>query len=418
MQSKATATEYRDLAEQVDENLNRDILAMWYPRAVDEADGGFHQNYAENWSPIPDTQKGVVYQSRLTWLAAQAALRYPEQQTEYHHCIRQGLEFLEDKLWDNPTGGLFWALEGDIPARGGEKACYGMAFAIYAASAAYLVTHDPRAIDLAVHSFKWLERHAHDDVNGGYYESLTRSGDPILAVTAASAIDPVSTPYGHKSMNTHIHLLEAFTALHEVWPVAQLKTRLEELFYIVRDKIVSPAGFLTLVLKPDWTPVAGLDSYGHDVETAYLLVEAAHALGIPDDRTTWRVARGLVDHALKHGWDTEHGGFFDHGYADGAPTITDKIWWVQAEGLNALLTMHVRYGQEDFRYWLAFIRQWDFIRRRQIDHIHRGWFESVTLDGTPKPGNRKSDGWTECYHQGRAMLNVSKMLEQLAGPAV
>ena len=159
------------------------------------------------------------------------------------------------------------------------------------------------------------------------------------------AADHLGTAYGYKSMNSHIHLLEAMTALYRVWPDPMVQTRLRELFVLVRDKIAVEPGCLNLFFTPDWRPVPDHDSFGHDVETAYLLLEAATALKQPDDAKTLAAAKYLVDHALVWGWDERLGGFYDKGAAFTPACGREKIWWTQAEGLNALLLMHVRFRQ-------------------------------------------------------------------------
>jgi mannobiose 2-epimerase len=142
------------------------------------------------------------------------------------------------------TAGFFWAVDRNgQPAteRGREKHVYGISFGIYAAAANYKATRDAQALNLAQRAFAWLDAHAHDARNGGYYEALTSAG-PAYSGATAHAIgiksDAIGTRYGYKSMNSHIHLLEAFTALYEVWPDRKLRARLQETFDIVRDKIV------------------------------------------------------------------------------------------------------------------------------------------------------------------------------------
>lgn len=455
----ATPATYRQLADDVEANLTQHVLAKWFPATLDSEHGGFYQNFREDWSRDPKNDKGLVYQSRLTWIAAQAAMRYPAQSVQYRDAALRGLDFLESKLWDKEHGGFFWALdENGQPERGGEKHVYGISFGIYAAVACYQATQEPRALALAKRAYEWLEIHAHDKRNGGYYEALTREGKPILAPAAtpnAGQNDFIGTHYGYKSMNTHIHLLEALTALYHAWPDARVRTRLQEVFTLVRDRIVVEPGCMNLFYTPAWRPIPDHDSFGHDVETAFLLVEAAQELNrtqkvsqaevnhaepshaevnhaeanhaqenharvdtagvdTAQDAKTWRAARQLVDHALDYGWDETNGGFYDSGTAFGAPVVTDKIWWVEAEGLNALLLMHEKYGHETFRYWQAFQRQWQFIRQYQTDNRYGGWFAVVTRDGKPTPGHIKSDQWTEAYHQGRALLVVSATLRYLA----
>ena len=306
-----------------------------------------------------------------------------------------------------------------MPQRDGEKHAYGIAFAIYAACANYQATRDPRALDLARRAFSWLDAHAHDPKNGGYYEAFRRDGTPILQVPAApaSATDFIGTRYGFKSMNTHIHLLEALSQLLQVWPTPLVRSRTSELFFLVRDRINVPSvGAQNQYFTPAWHPIPAEDSYGHDIETAYLLIEAAHVLK-KDDATTWNVARRLVDHTLEFGFDEEHGGVFDHGGTFSGPVSDDKVWWVQAEGLNAMLLMHERFGAQTPRYWDAFVKQWNFIRTYQIDAENGGWRSAVKRNGDAMPDQHKSDRWTEGYHQGRALLNVSETLSRLAQKA-
>ena len=416
--SPADTATYRKLAGEVEDNLQKQVLAQWFPRALDPS-GGFYQNYSEDWTRGATNDKAIVYQSRLTWVAAQAAMRYPAQAEVYKADARHGLDFLANQMTDKQDGGLFWGL-GDkgVPMRGGEKHAYGISFAIYAACGEYQATHDAKALDFAKRAYLWLDAHAHDAKNGGYYEALTRTGKPILTITdAAQPSDEIGTRYGFKTMNTHIHLLESLSALYQVWPDAGLRARLEEMFALIRDKVaVESVGCLNYQFTPDWKPLPDHDSFGHDVETAYLLTEASAVLGRPEDARTWHLARRIVDHALDFGFDTDNGGFFDAGSVFGTtPYTTDKIWWVQAEGLNALLLMHARYGKETPRYWAAFNHQWEFIQAHQVDAGRGGWYATVTREGAAIPGRAKSDGWTEAYHQGRALLNVSSDLNHLAG---
>ncbi len=418
--SKPSAGDYRRIADEVETSLQRDVLDKWFPAAVDQKGGGFYENFAVDWSRGADRERSIVYQSRLTWLSAQAGIRFAtdgDQAAKYRSITRHGAAFLADKLHDREHGGFFWAVDvGGHPVApfGKEKHVYGIAFGIYALAASYQATHDPAALELAKKTAQWLDAQAHDlQHGGGYFEALTAEGEPILT-SANRATDAIGTRYGLKSMNTHIHLLESFTGLHEVLPDPVLHRRLEELFQIVRDRIVVEPGCQHLYFNLDWHPVPDLDSFGHDIETAYLLTEAAAALDKPDDAATWTAARHLVDHALEFGFDREHGGFYNEGTTFGRDVTKEKIWWVEAEGLNALLLMHERFGKETPRYWDAFVKQWDFISKRQIDTTHGGWYPTLNPDGTPKPNQPKSDRWTEGYHQGRALMNVSDRLRKLA----
>jgi mannobiose 2-epimerase len=414
------ASAYRRLAAEMDDNLRRQVVDKWLPRSEDKARGGFQQNFAEDWSLIARDDRAVVYQARVTWLAAQAAKRYPAERAKFQALSNHGLAFLSGHLWDAEKGGFFWGLNPTAPyapERFGEKHIYGHAFAIYALAENYAATGNSESLELAKRGFLWLDTYAHDGVNGGYYESLDRQNQPILAPPTgpqARPADAISTPFGRKSMNTHIHILEALTGLYEVWPDPRLRIRLQEVFEIVRDKVAAEPGYLNLYFQPDWTPVPSVVSFGHDVETGFLLVEASTALGQPDDARTWAVARKLVDRPLAKGWDEAHGGFYDEAEYAGRVTKDHKVWWVQAEGLNALLVMHEEFGRETPRYWQAFQRQWAFIRDRQTDAKYGGWYSQTEADGHAPPGMVKSDRWTEGYHQGRALIRVSDRLRRMA----
>jgi cellobiose epimerase len=414
----AVAENYLKLAAEIEANLQQHVLQLWYPRAIDKENGGFAQIFREDWSPGENTVKSIVYQSRLTWMAASAALRYPDRAAEFNAYAKHGLDFLHDKMWDREYGGFFWSVDQKgAPKldRGGEKHVYGISFGLYAACAVYKSTKEERALDLAKRTFNWLEENSHDNKNDGFIEALTRSGEPIVKVPASGpAGDMISTRYGFKSMNSHIHLLESYTALYEIWPDGKVKNRLKELLEVVRDKVAVEPGCLNLYFTLDWKPVPDHDSFGHDVETSYLIVEASTALGHPEDKPTWAMARMLVDHALEFGWDNDNGGIYDKGSAFKTAYDTAKIWWVQAESLNALLLMHEKFGAETPKYWNAFLKQWNFIQKFQIDAKYRGWLNTVSKEGEAKPGRNKSDAWTEAYHQGRALLNVEAMLKKLA----
>ncbi len=410
-----SAADCRRIAGETDANFQKEILDKWFPRTVDEQGGGFYEIYNTDWSRGPGNNKSLVYQSRLTWTSAQAARRYPVKAGLYLGMTRRGAAELMNVLWDKEHGGFYWTVDSaGRPVGQGRagKQVYGIAFGIYSLAASYEATKDPAALEFAEKGFRWLDAHAHDDKHGGYYEVLNLDGSP--APEGASVVDAGPN---QKSMNTSIHVLEALTGLYKIWPDPALKTRLQEMYDINLNKIYSEPGYLTMFFNADWSRLPGNDSFGHDVETGFLLVEAAEALGITDGKA-WTAARHLVDHALQYGWDRERGGLYDSGRvtADGVVKggfNTDKIWWTEAEQLNVLLLLHRHFGAETTKYWDAFVKQWNWITKYQVDHEHGGWYPTVAWDGTPKD-HPKSDGWTECYHQGRAMLTVSETLGQMA----
>lgn len=410
--------DYLRLAAEVDGALKSDVINVWFPRAIDHEHGGFHSHFGPTWTTLPSDGKFSVFQGRMTWVAAQVVLRQPEMKESFLPVVHHGVEFLANVMWDKQYGGFYWGLDdnGHITKEfGDEKEMYGIGFCIYGAAAAYEATKDPKALELARNGFLWADKHAHDTVNGGYFEWLARDGTPIVphvpnGIVATNPIGPIN----YKSMNTHIHLLEAFTQLYKVWPDPVLRARLEELLAIVRDKICVEPGAMNLYFTNAWHPIPDHDSYGHDVETAYLMLETDEVLHQKSSDETERMARMLVDHALAYGWDRENGGFCREGTTFGKAEDTMKEWWVQMEGLNALLLMHERYGRADAIYFQRFIEQWNFIRKHTIDGRNHGDFNLTKADGTPIAGDKGSI-WKAAYHDGRAFWNVSDRLHRLAG---
>lgn len=411
---------YLRLAGEAEGVLRRDVLGVWFPRTVDSERGGFHSNFTRDWKPAPSDGKFSVFQGRMTWVAAQVAMRRPDLRGQFLPVARHGLEYLDEVMWDRQEGGFYWGLDdaGRVTPRFTDgKHLYGMSFCLYGAAAAYKATKDPKALALARRAFRWMDARAHDARHGGYFEWLTRDGRVVKPTEGKGTVEaiPVSGfPVGYKSMNTHIHLLESFTELYGVWKDETLRRRLEELLSIVRDKISVEPGALGLYFTNDWRALPGHDSYGHDVEAAYLMLEAAGALGRPKDAGTERTAKMLVDHALAYGWDETHGGFFREGTAAGEAEDRRKEWWVQFEGLNTLLLMHERYGRETAAYFEAFQRQWEFIRDRQVDREFRGVYDTVERDGRFHLNTPKARIWKAAYHDGRALLNVSERLRRMA----
>jgi cellobiose epimerase len=243
---------------------------------------------------------------------------------------------------------------------------------------------------------------------------------------------PSTADTGYKDQNSSIHLLEAFTELYQVWPDPLVYERLKEMLLLIRDTIVTPKGNLTLFLYPDWKPVSFADSseavitkhhqldhvsFGHDVETAYLMLEASHVLGIHNDTTTLRIAKKMVDHALNNGWDNLVGGFYDEGYYfKDKPGITithdTKNWWAQAEGLNALLLMADLFPEDELQYYKKFETLWEYTDNYLIDHEHGDWYAGG-IDKQPEMKTAlKGQIWKSIYHHYRSLDNCIQRLRE------
>lgn len=410
---------YEEFAKEAEQMLRRDVLDVWFPRTVDNQNGGFRSNFRRDWKPYGQESKFSVFQGRMTWISSQMVLRRPELKDKFLPIAQHGVDYLTGTMWDKEKGGFYWGLDekGQIsPFYSDGKHLYGMGFVVYGLAAAYQATRDPKALDYAKRGFQWIDQHAHDAKNGGYLEWLTRNGTPIAGHPETGIVEelPVAGfPIGYKSMNTHIHLLEAFTQLYEVWKDDLLRQRVEELLAIVRDKVCVDPGAMNLYFTNAWQAFPDHDSYGHDVETAYLMLEAENVLGKGHHPRTVRMAKMLVDHALHYGWDQNLGGFYREGTTAGKAESKDKEWWVEFEGLNALLLMHEFYGKQTDVYFKAYQQQWSFLKNYQIDAQFHGVYPMISEDGKPQVPV-KGEIWKAAYHDGRALLNVTERLKRLA----
>ena len=424
-----TAAERSQIAKEMETSIKTELLNKWYPQSVDSIYGGFITTFTYDFKPTGAQDKFIVSQSRHTWTSAKAAEIYPG--VDYYlKCSRQGFQFLRDKMWDKTYGGFYNLVDRKgnfIDNPKAPKDAYGNAFGIYALSAYYKASGDTAALSLARKAFLWMEQHSHDPVYKGYFQHLQRDGTPVKR----AANVPSNSDIGYKDQNSSIHLLEAFTELYEVWPDELVRSRLQEMLLLIRDIITTKKGYLVLFLKSDWTPVSFGDSseatilknknldhvsFGHDVETAYLMLEASHALGLKDDSTTMVIGKKMLDHALKNGWDNALGGFYDEGYYfKGRDTLTilldTKNWWAQAEGMNTLLLMADHFPNDPMHYFEKFKQLWNYIQTYVIDHQYGDWYAGG-LDKEPgKKTALKGQIWKATYHQFRALSNCVKRLQ-------
>jgi cellobiose epimerase len=419
----------KNIADEMDKSITSELLNKWYPQCMDSVYGGYLTTYTYDFKPTGPQDKFIVTQARHTWTTANAALHYPGKKKMYLACAEHGYKYLRDVMWDKTYGGFYQMTDrkGQVINSGiAAKEAYGNAFAIYALAAYFKASNDTTALNLAKKTFAWLEANSHDPVLKGYFQHLSREGKPLVRSSGISSLSEL----GYKDQNSSIHLLEAFTELYSVWPNPLLRERLIEMLLLIRDRITTQKGYLALFFQPDWTPIDYRDSsratilehhnidhvsFGHDIETAYLMLEASHVLGWKQDTITQRVAKTMVDHALENGWDPAVGGFYDEGYyfkGDNRITILkeSKNWWAQAEGMNTLLLMALAYPKDPHHYQQKFTTQWNYINTYLIDHQYGDMYDAG-LDKSPdRKTSLKGHIWKATYHQYRAMHNCVERL--------
>jgi mannobiose 2-epimerase len=407
------------VADEMEKLLMENNMPQWYPRVIDYEHGGYLSDFDYKWQQTDQQDKMIVTQARHVWTCSKMYAFTGD--TIYLAYAKHGYKFLRDAMWDKEYGGFFNLVtregkpinEGNNPRI--RKNAYGNAFGLYALAAYYKASRDPEVLEMAKKAFSWLEKGSHDAKFGGYFQFLDQDGTPVRE--GMQFIPP-------KDQNSSIHIMEALTELYQVWPDELLRQRLDEMFLLIRDVIVNDRGSLQLFMTESLTPISLQDSsksvhesiyfldhisFGHDVETAYLLMEAAEALKIKDKRTPV-VCKKMFDNAMNYGWDTETAGVYDAGYFyKGEKEVTilrnTKNWWAQAETLNTLLIMSELYPDDPLDYGKRFLDQWKFIKDYLIDWEYGDWY-SASIDREPlAKEDKKAQIWKGNYHTARSLMN-------------
>ena len=417
-------TKKNEIANEMQKSLQKQLLEIWYPLALDTIYGGFLSDFNHQWKPKGRQNKFIVTQARHVWSTSKASQHFSNNK-QYQRTAKYGANYLQNALWDEEFGGFFNLVDrkGKVIKQHNQiiKNAYGNAFAIYGLVAYYKMSGDATALNLAQKTFYWLDNHSYDSVFGGYFQFLARDGTPFT--DGFNDVPP-------KDYNSSIHVLEAFTELYGIWPNEKLRERLQSLLIIIRDTIITEKGYMNLYFFRDWKPLSHKDSstkfinanhyydhisFGHDVEIAYLMLEASLILGIENDSVTLKIAKKLIDHALMNGWDNNLGGLYDEGYyfkGDNKITIIKdtKEWWSQAEALNSFLIMADIFPDDEMDYYQKFTLLWDYVKTYLIDQKHGGWYWGG-LDKEPAlKRSYKGSIWKGNYHTSRSLMNCINRL--------
>lgn len=398
----------RQQARRCRQILQTSLVDFYLPACVDRTHGGYLESLRDG-KFAPSGEKFLVLQARQLWFFSTLA-RDGIRRDAALAAARTGFDFLEGKMRDRRHGGYFARVSDDGQPRDRRKHVYLNSFALYGLVAYHQATSDERALAAARDLFRVLEAKAHDRRNGGYVEFFTEDWRPVTDPNEPGYIGATGT----KTYNTHLHVLEALTALYRVWPDPLVRQRLAELLVVNTQTVRHPDVFCNIDgWRPDWrmieTPQNLRASYGHDVECAWLVLDAGRALGLsPRLLRGW--AEGLCGNSLKFGYDRRHGGFYYTGPPGQPADDTRKEWWVQAEALVAMLEMHRLTGRTG--YYGVFTQTLDFVEKHQVAR-DGSWWATRTADGAPR-GDQRTSMWQGAYHNGRAMLLCADLLDDLA----
>lgn len=378
---------------EVRENLTFGILPYWLK--LKDPRGGFYGEVASDGTIRYDAPRGVILNARIIWSFAAAYQFLP--QTEYLVAAVHARDYFLDHFCDHKYGGVYWSVDAAGERLDTKKQLYAQGFAIYGLSELYKVTRDDEVLKNAINLYQVVESHFADRANGGYIEALARDFSPLEDMSL-SAHDINAD----KTMNSHLHILEAYANLYKVWPDEGLKEAVEKLLMLVGTRIMGQDGHLQLYFKRDWTVLPGAVSYGHDIETSWLAMECAFALkdlDIVSRVRPWALAMGLAgNEGLMPDGSLRYEKYPDGNYDD------SRQWWVQAETVVGNLWLW-KYHGETLSADKA-LRCWDYIREHLLDEKDGEWWWAVLPDGSLDKAQPKVGFWKCPYHNTRMCLQV------------
>ncbi len=388
--------QYRD---KVRAALIEDILPFHMGIAVDKEHGGFHGRIANDLSIDRGAPKGLVQHSRILWTFAHAyrTLRLPA----YLETASRAYWYLLSSFWDAYHQGLFWLVDAGGQPVDRHKIVYGQAFAVYGFSEYFLASGNKQSLDTAVAIFHNLERYAVDQQFGGYFEAYDR----LWRFTDAINIDETAEPTV-KSMNTHLHILEAYTNLLRAWESPQLRDRLRALIQIMLEHIIDKdRGHMKMHFSADWQSLTNFVSYGHDIEASWLLVEAAEQLGEDELLAEAKsVALHMAQVTFEQGLEQD-GSLRDQDNND------HKVWWIQAEAMVGFFNAYQLSGRPHFLE--ASLQSWNYINDALCDRQYGEWLWGRDADGLAL-AHEKAGLWKSPYHNGRACLEIMRRIDQIS----
>jgi mannobiose 2-epimerase len=389
------------LKSELTAELEKNILPYWIKYTVDNMNGGFFGRVNNENIVDITANKGSVLNARILWTfsAAYNGLKSPD----LLRIATRAYQYIQDYFIDKTYGGVYWLVDYTGKPVDTHKQIYALAFTVYGLAEYFKASGNKDSLKSAIDLYKVIEEKAFDPNFKGYFEAFQRDWNLIDDQRLSDKDMNVE-----KTMNTHLHVLEAYSTLYDVWPDPELRNKMEHLTEVFLKHIVNnETGHFNMFMETDWKVVSGKLSYGHDVEGAWLLQEAAEKIDNPAMLQQVKdVALKMTDAALS-GVDPMGGLYAD--YIPDMGNETEREWWTMAEGVVGCVNAYeISHNQ---KYLDAAFGFWDFIKKYQIDSHYGEWFYRVDEEAKPILTYDKVGQWKCPYHNSRMCLEIMRRVK-------
>jgi mannobiose 2-epimerase len=378
------------------------ILEYWMKNMPDDVNGGYIGRIKDDNSRDVTALKGAVLNSRILWTFAAAYNHTGE--GKYLEYADRAFRYLANYFIDPDHGGVYWTVAPNGDPADTKKQIYAQAFAIYALAEYYKCDPVSEVILPAINIFQLIENHSFDKENGGYTEAFARDWNPIsdLRLSEKDANEK-------KTMNTHLHLVEAYANLITVWPDEKLKDCLVRLLNNFPDHIIDKeTGHLNLFFDELWNNKSTIVSFGHEIEAAWVLQEAAALTGEEELIEKFQQVSLNLAAAGAVGLDEDGGLWYEK---DGDHLVREKHWWSQAEAMVGFF--NAWQLRNDTTYLERSLKSWNFIKTSLLDLPAGEWHWGVDGQNLPLAEKDKAGIWKCPYHNARACMEILNRITTL-----
>lgn len=390
------------LKKELTAELREDILPYWTKHTIDNIHGGFYGRVNNDNIADITANKGSILNARILWTfsAAYNVLKSPD----HLETATRAYNYIQKYFIDKTYGGVYWLVDYTGKPVDTRKQIYALSFVIYGLSEYYKASGNKESLKTAIELYKTIEEKSFDPGYKGYFEAYQRDWSIIDDQRLSDKDMNVE-----KTMNTHLHVLEAYSTLYDIWKDDELRNKIEHLIEVFLLHIVNnETGHFNMFMETDWNVVSGKLSYGHDVEGAWLLQEAAEKIDNPELLVKVKeFAIKMTDAALT-GIDPLGGLYAD--YIPDMGNETDREWWTMAEGIVGCVNAYKI--SNDPKYLIAAFGFWDFIKKYQIDNQFGEWYYRVDEHAQPILSYDKVGQWKCPYHNSRMCLEIMHRIKE------